>query len=286
MQWYKHDTGASSDARIKKLIIKHGAVGYAIYFHCLELIAGSVSESNISFELEHDSEIIADNLKIQGSAEKSGKEIVEEIMRYIISLGLFEEKEGRIFCFKLLKRLDSSMTSNAKFRAIIAEAKNNHDSIMTNHDSIMTNHDTIMQDKIRIDKIRKEEIRQDEKRKEEPESAPLNADAVRLTQLFYDEIVRNRNPKVWLTNPPDLKKWQPHIEKMHTIDGLSYSEIEKIIRWVVADSFWSKNILSAETLRRQTREKDFLGRASPPVSSMTNADDAKKRLEELNARYA
>jgi len=116
--------------------------------------------------------------------------------------------------------------------------------------------------------------------------APLNADAVRLTQLFYDEIVRNRNPKVWLTNPPDLKKWQPHIEKMHTIDGLSYSEIEKIIRWVVADSFWSKNILSAETLRRQTREKDFLGRASPPVSSMTNADDAKKRLEELNARYA
>ena len=116
--------------------------------------------------------------------------------------------------------------------------------------------------------------------------APQDADAVRLTQLFYDEIVRNRNPKVWLTNPPDLKKWQPHIEKMHTIDGLSYSEIEKIIRWVVADSFWSKNILSAETLRRQTREKDFLGRASPPVSSMTNADDAKKRLEELNARYA
>ena len=116
--------------------------------------------------------------------------------------------------------------------------------------------------------------------------APLNADAVRLTQLFYDEIVRIRNPKVWLTNPPDLKKWQPHIEKMHTIDGLSYSDIEKVIRWVVADSFWSNNILSAETLRRQTREKDFLGRASPPVSSMTNADDAKKRLEELNARYA
>lgn len=200
-------------------------------------------------------------------------------MRYIISLGLFEEKGGHIFCFKLLKRLDTSMTSNAKFRAIIAEAK-------SNHDAVMINHDTIMQDKIRIDKIRKEEIRQDEKRKEEPEPAPLNAEAVRLTQLFYDEIVRTRNPKVWLTNPPDLKKWQPHIEKMHTIDGLSYSDIEKVIRWVVAESFWSKNILSAETLRRQTRDKDFLGRASPPVPSMPNVDDAKKRLEELNARYA
>jgi hypothetical protein len=115
--------------------------------------------------------------------------------------------------------------------------------------------------------------------------APLNAEAVRLTQLFYDEIVRNRNPKVWLKNPPDLKKWQPHIEKMHTIDGLSYSDIEKVIRWVVAESFWSKYILSAETLRRQTRDKDFLGRASPAVTVRPDADEAKKRLEELNARY-
>jgi len=224
-----------------------------------------------------------------------------------------------------LKRLDSSMSSNAKFRAIIAEAKNNHDSIMTNHDTIMTNHDTIMtnhdsimtnhdsimtnhdtimtnhdsimtnhdtimqdkirKDKIRKDKIRKDKIRKDKIRKEEPESAPLNAEAVRLTQLFYDEIVRNRNPKVWLKNPPDLKKWQPHIEKMHTIDGLSYSDIEKVIRWVVAESFWSKYILSAETLRRQTRDKDFLGRASPAVTVRPDADEAKKRLEELNARY-
>ncbi|HPA64862.1 MAG TPA: hypothetical protein PLC67_12965, partial [Spirochaetota bacterium] len=76
-----------------------------------------------------------------------------------------------------------------------------------------------------------------------------------------------------------------HIEKMHTIDGLSYSDIEKIIRWVVADSFWSKNILSAETLRRQTREKDFLGCIETKANA-PNADDAKKRLEELNARYA
>jgi len=37
-----------------------------------------------------------------------------------------------------------SSFANAKFRAIIAEAKNNHDSIMTNHDTIMTNHDSIM----------------------------------------------------------------------------------------------------------------------------------------------
>jgi len=56
MRWFKHDTDASSDAKIKKLLIRHGAVGYAIYFHCLELIASDICETNITFELEHDSE--------------------------------------------------------------------------------------------------------------------------------------------------------------------------------------------------------------------------------------
>ena len=115
--------------------------------------------------------------------------------------------------------------------------------------------------------------------------APLDADAVRLTQFFYDEIVRTRNPKIWLNNSPDLTKWRPHIERMHTIDGLSYAEIEKVIRWVTQHDFWSKNILSAETLRKQTREKDFLGCIESQKKSVPNVDDAQKRLEELNARY-
>jgi hypothetical protein len=130
MQWFKHDTDSTQDAKIKKLLIKYGATGYAIYFHCLELIAAETSETNISFELEHDSEIIADNLHIKGTAEKSGIAIVEEIMRFIISLDLFQESGGRIFCFKLLKRLDTSMTSNTRLRSLIVQAKAGHDRVM------------------------------------------------------------------------------------------------------------------------------------------------------------
>jgi len=137
MQWYKHDTDATQDAKIKKLLIRHGAVGYAVYFHCLELIAAETSETNLTFVLEHDSEIIADNLKIQGTADKSGIEIVETIMRYIIQLGLFQESGGKVFCFKLLKRLDTSMTSNPRFREMISSAKTNHDFNKENHDRIM-----------------------------------------------------------------------------------------------------------------------------------------------------
>jgi hypothetical protein len=142
MNWFQHDSDSLQDAKIKKLIIKCGAIGYAVYFHCLELIAADVSETNLTFELEHDAEIIADDLRIPGTGEKSGREIVESIMMVIIDLGLFKESEGHIFCFKLLKRINLSQTSSPKFRAMITEAKTaHHDEIMTHHDDIMINHD-------------------------------------------------------------------------------------------------------------------------------------------------
>ena len=109
--------------------------GYAIYFHGLELIAAGISENNITFELEHDAEIIADNLKIKGTADKSGREIVEEVMRYIVELGLYEEDQDHIYCMKLLKRLDMSMTSTPKLRKTISDAKKRHDVIMINHEN-------------------------------------------------------------------------------------------------------------------------------------------------------
>jgi hypothetical protein len=138
MKWFPHDTDSTQDAKIRKLLIRHGAVGYAIYFHCLELIAAEISESNLTFELEHDSEIIADNLHIKGTADKSGIDIVQEIMRTIIGLNLFEQSQGRIFCFKLLKRVNTSMTSNERFREMITCAKAKyHDAVMTNHDAVM-----------------------------------------------------------------------------------------------------------------------------------------------------
>lgn len=162
MQWFKHDSNSTMDYKIKKLLIKYGAVGYAIYFHCLELIAGSINDNNITFELEHDSEIIADDLRITSSPEKSGKELVEEIMRYMVSLNLFEENNGHIFCFKLLKRLDTSMTSSTKLRTLITKAKSQErflDSLENNHDTVMTNLDNNMQEKTRLEKTTQEEKR-------------------------------------------------------------------------------------------------------------------------------
>lgn len=118
MKWFQHDANASTDAKIKKLILRHGAVGYAVYFHCLELIAGDLTQSHITFELEHDSEIIADNLKIVGDNNEGGIDKVNRILKTIIDLGLFQESDNKVFCFKLANRLDNTVSRSPEINKI------------------------------------------------------------------------------------------------------------------------------------------------------------------------
>ena len=137
MKWIKHDTDANQDAKLQNVLLDYGLEGYGLYWYCIELIAGKVDKDNITFDLEHDARIIAKNT---GSTPQK----VEEMMRYFVKTGLFEDSSGVITCFKLARRLDKSMTSNVEMRAIIDNLKN--------HDSVMTKSDKPMQDKNRLDK--------------------------------------------------------------------------------------------------------------------------------------
>ena len=240
MQWFKHDSNTTMDFKIRKLIIKYGAIGYAIYFHCLELIAGSINENNITFELEHDSEIIADDLRIKGTTAQSGVDLVQEIMRYMVKLDLFEESNGHIFCFKLLKRLDTSMTSNQKLRDLITKAKNQenykqiqkHDKVMIesndNHD---TSHDGVMQDQNRIDNTKLDKKTLDntnnncselQKAEVEPlilndgsEWLPTQAEYLEYLRLYpsVDIIAEFRRMRGWCNGNPSKRKTRKGISR-------------------------------------------------------------------------
>lgn len=144
MKWFKHDSDAHRDAKLKKLLIKYGLQGYGLYFYCLELIVNNIDESNLTFELEYDSELIAHDLNLS-------HELIQEMMTYMVNLGLFESDSGRITCLKIAKRLDKSMTSNSSVRKLI-------DSVRESHDSVMMPSSKVMLDKKRRDKKRSEEI--------------------------------------------------------------------------------------------------------------------------------
>lgn len=99
MKWFKHDSDASIDSKIERLILRYGAEGYGLYFFCLELVARNVEAHNLTFELEHDAEIIGHRLGMH-------RERVEEMMTFMVEQGLFENRAGVIFCPKMETRTD------------------------------------------------------------------------------------------------------------------------------------------------------------------------------------
>lgn len=250
MKWFKHDSDATTDAKLKKLILKYGAEGYAIYFHCIELICNSVNDNNITFELEHDAEIIADNLKIKGETEKGSIDKVNEIMKYIVNLKLFENNNGIITCYTLAKRLDQSMTSNIKMRNMIKKIKS--------HDKIMINHDSVMQDKIRIDKnrIEKKRIEKNIKKNTDieeiyylyPSVCPIKKtstnkckkDKEKIARLLKEkekgDIIKTINEyieeceskKIWIKNFSTFLNNFPEKEN-YDIKNMSVEEVEKLL---------------------------------------------------------
>ena len=125
MRWFKHEADARNSLKLRKVRRKYGADGYAIYWFCLEAIAYDVDKDNLTFQLKEDAETIGFELSIQ---EKR----VEEIMRYMVEIGLFESSRNTITCLKLAERLDKTMTNSPKMRKWL-ETK----SVMTSDDSVM-----------------------------------------------------------------------------------------------------------------------------------------------------
>lgn len=121
MKWFKHYTSAHDNNKLTKVRMRYGAEGYAIYWYCLELIAGDLGEQeSINFELKHDAEVIAFNLKVDTLK-------VEEVMRYMVQIGLFEEIDNIITCLKIAKYLEKKTTRNKTIHKIIDTAKQIND---------------------------------------------------------------------------------------------------------------------------------------------------------------
>ena len=140
MDWFRHDSNANLDEKLQEVLLDYGLEGYGLYWYCIELIVGKTNTDNITFELKHDARIIARNT---GSTPQK----VEEMMKRFVTLGLFENVDGKITCLKVAKRLMSSATSNPQMRNLIQNIKLSHDGVMTASDKISS-------DKTRLDKIR------------------------------------------------------------------------------------------------------------------------------------
>ncbi|AUR98991.1 protein of unknown function DUF4373 [Vibrio phage 1.259.O._10N.286.48.F4] len=212
MKWFKHDSSAHTDAKIQKILMKYRAEGYALYWYSLELIAGKVDKNNITFELEHDAEIIGFQLGIDQLR-------VQEIMNYMIDLGLFDvSQNNQIRCLKMAYRLDETTTKNPEVKAMLRELK----SLENNPEAFRSDSGDIPEligkpsDQTRLDQIRLD--KKDQKTREKRFSKPSR---VELFDYFSErgisENIANAESekffdfyesKNWMVGKTKMKDWK------------------------------------------------------------------------------
>ena len=212
MKWFKHDSNAQADAKMRKLISRYGATGYAIYWRCLEYIAAGVEKHNITFELEHDAEILAGDFALS-------VELVESIMGYMIELKLFENSDGRITCMKMMSRTDEYTQKIIKQRV------------------------TMCPDSVPTKSVLIEEKRTEEKRKEKKrtDTTLAGGECVKRFDQFWQQypkkVGKQQALKAFLKLDPD-EKLQSTIIKAIMANKESEAWIKEKGRFIPHASTW------------------------------------------------
>lgn len=206
MKWFKHDSRASHDAKLQRLQMKYGMEGYGLYWYCLEMIASNVEPDNLTFELEHDSEIIAFRTGIH-------YERVQEMMAHIVSLGLFEEHNGVITCLKLARRLDDTTSRNPEIRNIksklFPESAISPKQLRSDSEESTTRIDQIREDKTRVEEIRSKNISTSQRRFKKPSTIEVKEYCdERNNEIDPQAFCDFYESKGWRVGNSPMKDWK------------------------------------------------------------------------------
>lgn len=114
------------------------------------------------------------------------------------------------------------------------------------------------------------------------DSKNADPEVVRLCQLLADLIVK-RDPKA--APKPNSAGWLRDMRLLvHSDRGGDVAEVERVIHWAQADSFWQSNVLSPAKLRKQFSRLVIQSQARAQDSSQERAERRARRsaaLQEL-----
>ena len=110
--------------------------------------------------------------------------------------------------------------------------------------------------------------------------AELPDEARRLALLLRSLILKN-DAKARVPGEDRITSWVGAIDKLNRIDGREWVEIEAVIRWCQQDSFWWKNILGGEKLRKQFTQLNAQMRERPRGTAKKSPIDKIATREQL-----
>lgn len=114
-----------------------------------------------------------------------------------------------------------------------------------------------------------------------------NSNEFRLASYLFNFIKRN-NPDA---KEPNLQKWSKQFDYILRIDKRDIEEVKSVIKWCQNDTFWLKNILSSEKLRKQydrllveMKTPKTESNNSPPKGNFNNYDQRKYDFDDLEKK--
>lgn len=244
-----------------------------LYFHlCMNADDDGVVEAYSVMKVTGSSE---DNLKVL-SAKEFIRVLNEDLVSHILdwnehNLIRSDRKVDSIYKELLLRIVPEIELKESRPRAdVIKTPVNIMDSIWTAEGQHM---DSIGKVRLGKDRIGKDSV------------VPDMEIPRKLAQMLYNGIMKNELAPTYRNNPPRLESWAKDIEKLIRIDGIPEPLISTTIEKVVKHSFWSKNVLSGEKLRKHfNRVYSDVGLGKLPVTKegMQQAvEETRKKMERL-----
>jgi len=168
MKWFKHDSDASNDPKIKKLKKKFGMVGYGVYFNLLEIIAVKMEDHIEDFGFlpkDWDEELLSIEFGVD-------TDTLRTMFDYMFEVGLFENKNGRLYNAKIQGRCDD-------YTARILRNSSNKQELQKSTNSVRTKSDFVPLEENRIE----ENIRESKNKNFSPRSLEEISDSLPRTTI-------------------------------------------------------------------------------------------------------
>lgn len=256
--YFPHDFNARLDRKILRMRKVLGIEGYGIFWMLIEVLA---VQEDFSYPLA-DIDLLADEF---GTSNEKVESVIKQF-------GLFKiDRDAKFFSLSLIARMQKYIEISERARLAANKRWEKAQKLKESNANALQMHSDGNAIK---EKDIKEQERKGNKKKEKDFKKLFVEDSneFRLSKLLYDLMLIN-NPKA---KKPNLQNWCKHIERMHRIDERSYEEIEGAIRWSQQDSFWLKNILSTETLRRKY-DRLYLGAKNGGQNGKSNFTESEIR---------
>lgn len=231
------------DPKIKRVVRKYGADGYALYNYILESIAGNLNPKDPLPNLEETSEDIAYDLKLDTLR-------VQEIVGYCLEQGLFSQDEvtGHILCLKMYKFLDdATRKSSSVVNMLNSFAKLNQSDKVG---QIPSESEKVLPDK---DKDLDPDEELDKNIPSPPATPPPDpfekfpAEVVAFVKAYQAYSEKEYG---FITTVSIMKKCCDTVDKLIRLDNKPLDLIIEAMRWASVDDFWQGKVKSLSSLRK------------------------------------